>query len=244
MLNVIAALAVGLQAPAAPAPSPSALISKMLAFYNDAQMLVGTITMTQKVGEHGGSIVTNVQFDQPDKLYIRQQKSIGDRSVWMIVANGKHFAYDAPDLRTLSVNQRKRLVEAQTLPNKKLGIREVYAAGAVNLGDRSTPLDIAIGRKEDLMANRDQWKTVEYKGTVEHNGATVHVIMGAWRPYGTAEAVGQYRMYITDRGELLQFARSETMQIEGQGPMQIVTTWDVKLEKNGSPDPKLFAKIQ
>lgn len=253
MLNVVAILALGLQTPAAGAQNvnPSSLISKMLAYYHDARTLTGTITMTQKVGDQAGSIVTTVQFETPSRLYVRQQKQIGDRREWMIVADGKHFAYDAPDLRTSTTS--KRLVEAQVIEDVKangtrevvmrLGIREVYAAGAATLGDRSTPLDIAIGRTEDLRALRDQWATVSYKGTTEHSGKTVHVIMGDWRPYGNALPIGQYRMLVNDSGELLQFARSEPVAIGGKSE-SVLTTWEVKLEKNGAPDPRLFAKIQ
>lgn len=253
MLTVIAAFAVGMQDPAAGAANinPSQLISKMLAYYNDARTLVGSIVMTQKFGEQGGTITTQIQFEQPDKVYIRQQKSTGDRRVWQIVANGKAFAYDAPDLRTSE--HSRRLVEAQVIEQKRpngqveelmrFSFRDVYGVGAPSLGDRSTPLDIAIGRNSDLRAIRDQWKTVAYRGTADYNGKTVHVVMGDWRPYGTADAEGQYRMYLTDAGELLQFARSETVNFEGS-PKSILTTWDVKLEKNGSPDPRLFSKIQ
>jgi len=253
MLNVVAVLALSLQAPAGGGQTvnPSALISKMLAFYHDARTLTGTITMTQKVGEQSGSILTTVQFETPSKLYVRQQKQIGDRREWMIVSNGKLFAYDAPDLRTSETS--KRLVEAQVIEEVKptgvkevimrLGIREVYAAGAATLGDRSTPLDIAIGRTEDLRALRDQWATVNYKGTTEHGGKTVHVVMGDWRPYGNALPIGQYRMLVNDSGELLQFARSEPLAIAGKSET-VLTTWDVRLERNGAPDPRLFAKIQ
>lgn len=254
MLTVLAAVSMGLTGQSAPTQNvnPSALISKMLAYYHDARTLTGTITMTQKAGEQGGSIVTTVQFDTPDKVYIRQQKQIGDRREWMIVANGKHFAYDAPDLRTSTIS--KRLVESQVIERPipgtgksevvlKLSIRDVYAAGAQTLGDRSTPLDIAIGRTEDLRALRDQWATVSYKGTTEHNGRTVHVIMGDWRPYGNAANEGTYRMFVSDAGDLLQFARSESVNIEGRA-VPVLTTWEVKLEKNGAPEPRMFAKIQ
>ena len=122
-------------------------------------------------------------------------------------------------------------------------IRDVYAAASAGLGDRSMPLDIAISRNEDLRFLRDQWATVEYKGTTDYEGSPVHVIMGKWRPYGNALTSADYRMFITDGGELKQFARSEILSNEGGQTLPVFTTWDVKLVKNGKPDAKLF-KIQ
>jgi outer membrane lipoprotein-sorting protein len=262
MLTAIAALALMGQEPAANQVNPAELVSKMLAYYHDARTLTGSIVMTQKVGNEGGTIKTFLQFEHPNHLYIYQRKSTGDLRAWTVLSNGKLFAYNSPGLTWETPG--KRLVEAQvverpvetkvlangdTVVTKRekvqLSLRDVYAAAAAGLGDRSTPLDIAISRRADLEYLRAQWKTVEYKGTTAYEGKDVHVVMGVWRPYGTADPEGQFRMLLTTEGELKHFARSQTVRPQGAPQaLEVVTTWDVSLVKNGKPDPKLWESVK
>jgi outer membrane lipoprotein-sorting protein len=244
MLKALALLAL-----AGPAPqgdqqgvNPAAVVQKMIEYYNDARTMTGTIVMTTKVGEESGTITTTLQFEQPDKLYILQQKSIGDRRTWLVVSNGKHFAYDPP----FTVDDPgRRLVELVDQPGRKFTIKDIYAAAAKSIGDRSTPLDIAIGRLEDLKFLRGQWKTLRYEGKSTSQGHEVNVIMGEWRPYEAAEPHGQYRMLITNGGELKEFAKSEAMRIPSNNQVvNIVTTWTVNLKKDAKPDPALWSQIR
>jgi hypothetical protein len=222
-----------------------ALISKMLAYYSSAKTMTGTITQTVKVGNASEvALVTTLQFEKPSKLYLRQQKKAGNRRVWLTVSNGKEFSYNPPSLGLSIDDPNRRLLEPVVENNVTKYVKDIYVAAASGLGDRSAPLDIAIGRNEDLRFLRDQWQTVEYKGTTDYEDLQVHVILGQWRQYGNVPASGQYRMFITDGGELKQFARSETLQNDAGQTMPVFTTWDVKLVKNGKVDPALFAKVK
>lgn len=244
MLTAFLALAAVHQGEAAPqAVDAAGLVSKMLAYYSDSETLTGTIMMQVKDSAGSVTVTTKLQYEKPSKLYIRQQKSTGDHRTWLVVSNGKHFSYNVP-MSVQNDDPSKRLVEPVKVGDVTLTLKDIYAASAQGLGDRSAALDIAISNLEDLRYLRNQWKTVEYKGETEYEDAKVHVVMGQWRAYGSAPVQGQYRMYITDTGELKQFARSETLG-DGTGvAIPLTTIWDVKLVKNGKPDPKLFEKLK
>lgn len=242
MLTTLATLILTTTAQGAPeTPNAAQIVGKMLAYYNDAQTMTGSIVMTQAVGNEKGTVTTQFQFERPSKVYIRQQKSTGDRRTWTVISDGKAFAYDPPEL---PFQQGKRLIEAVKVGELVQDFRQIYAATATGLGDRSTPLDIAFGRGEDLRFLRNQWRTVTYGGKMDYNGEAVHSIIGDWRQYGDAPVNGQYRMYVTDSGELKQFARSETIRPENGQPLNVLTTWDVKIQKNGRPDQALWQKAR
>ena len=246
MLTALAMIAIAQETPQEGQGSVNAslLVQKMIEYYNDADTMTGTILMTTKVADQSLSISTTMQFEKPSRVYVRQQKSLGDKRVWMIVSNGKDFAYDSPGTFAWEP-AGKRLAEPVTYLGVKKSFREIYAVGATGLGDRSTPLDIAIGRTEDLKYLRDQWKSVTFKGKSTHLGQEVNVVMGEWRPYGNAEVTGQYRMLITPGGELKEFARSEKIQPQGAPQaFDVVTTWTVNLKKNDRPDPNLWATVR
>jgi len=246
MLTALAMIAIAQESPqeAQGSVNASLLVQKMIEYYNDAATMTGTIVMTTKVGDESGSISTTMQFESPSRIYIRQQKSTGDKRVWLIVSDGKKFAYDSPGVAAWE-DPGKRLLEPVVYPNLVFKVRDIYAATAKSLGDRSTPLDIAIGRTDDLKYLRAQWKTVSYKGKSTHLGQEVNVVMGEWRPYGEGDTQGQYRMLITPGGELKEFARSETVRPPGSNQtLNVVTTWTVNLKKDGRPDPNLWATVR
>lgn len=246
MLTALAMIAMAQESPQVGQGSVNAslLVQKMIMYYNDAATMTGTIVMTTKVGDESGSITTTMQFESPSRLYIRQQKSTGDKRVWLVVSDGKRFAYDSPGVSAWE-DPGKRLLEPVAYPNMVFKVRDIYAATAKSLGDRSTPLDIAIGRTEDLKYVRAQWETVEYKGKSTHLGQEVNVVMGKWRPYGDAATQGQYRMLISPAGELKEFARSESIRPAGSEQLlNVVVTWTVNLKKDGRPDPNLWATVR
>lgn len=231
-------------------PSAPAIVSKMLSHYSDAKSLVGTISMVQRAGGRQVTIVTEVQFQTPSKLYIRQimNASYG-QARWLVTSNGKMFSYDAP--RGISTEGRlspegKRLVEACQQYGTDIGFRGVYQASVASLGDRSTPLDIIIGRSEDLRFRNNQWATVEHQGKVEVAGAQAWAIGGGYREYGKAPVSGSYQMVIDDQYRLLRYTERETIatKVNGQQVVQDVeTVWDVSVTKDATPREDLFKVI-
>jgi hypothetical protein len=166
------------------------------------------------------------------------------------------FSYDAPENLPGS---NRRLTESvkQILPDKftvdskgnrvpdfvNFDIRQIYAVGAGSLGDRSVPLDIAIGRREDLAHDNLQWVTVDINGKVKVNDVEGTSIVGKWRPYGDAandprQISAHYEMVISEDGKLLRYTIFQP--IEGGQGSQLVLNWDVDLKVGGKPDPDLF----
>lgn len=221
-----------------PSVSPKDLLSKMFARYAGAKTLRGRITLTTTAMNQSGQLVTDIQYEYPAKIYIRQQKNVGNGRSWLLVSNGKAFSYDAPELS--GVSEGERLAERTKALGKEFGVKEIYGVGAPNLGDRSTPLDILIGRNEDLKLASSQWVTLKYQGTTEYGGGNVHVIIGDWRFKPSEPASGQFRIYVTDEGDLKQFARAEKVGSATGVKADVLFVWDVQAEVNAKVDQSVF----
>ncbi len=217
--------------------SPSELISRMLQRYSSARSLTGSIVLSVTTMGQTAQARTDVQFELPSKLYLRQSRATAS---CLVTSDGKRFSYDAPKLTWH--DKGVRLVEPVSLSNgKTLAVRDIYAAATASLIDRSAPLDIAIGRREDLEFLRRQWATLRYQGKVSHDGAEVHAITGDWKEYGDAPRTsGSFRMLISDSGDLKQYAVSETVDVPPLGNKTVVSVWEVSLTVNGKPNAELF----
>ena len=243
------------------------LIGKMLQYYADAKTMTGTITLTATDGGGQAQLETQFQFEKPSKLYIRQAKGGANPVQWRVTSDGAMFSYDSPDVLPGGEQggaQRPRLLESidQVVadqyvkgPNGKpvpkhenYDVKKIYAVAAASIGDRSVPLDIAIGRSEDLHHDVLTWMTVESNGKVSVNGVEGSSIVGKWREYGDQEtdprnARGEYELVITDEGKLLRYT---IVQNIGQANKfaQLREIWNVDLIVNGKPDSSLFKVVR
>ncbi len=264
-LAVSCALAV--LAPTAPKQSAaSQLVSKMLQYYSSAQSLTGTILFTASDGAGKAQLLTTIQYEKPSKLYILQEKRGSQPMQWIVSSDGKYFSYAPPEyLASATFNSKpQRLIEPinQIVPGEFLknaagktvpkyapyDVRQIYAVAASSLGDRSVPLDIAVGRTEDLKHDVLTWMTVIGKGKTTLNGVEANLIVGGWRPYGEAIAdpnnpPGTYELYITDEGKLLRYTVTQLLG-EAGNPTRLQETWDVGLTLNGKPDQNLFRLVR
>lgn len=227
------------------APSASALVSRMLAHYSSAQSLTGTIRFTQSAQNTSVGIETVLQVERPSRLYIRQVLRSNEPAAWLVVSDGKQFSYNTPNNLPGSENL-PRLVEQVSQNGTTLDSRAIYKAGATSIGDRSAPLDIAIGHPDDLKSLTFQWATLEYRGRRKLGDEEVDVIGGRWRPYGEAPASGQFEMYILPTGELRRYAILESVSPQGANGtvFEVRSVWDVRITANGKPDPALFRVIR
>lgn len=263
MITTVALSLAILGAPsAAPAKQTAAeLVSKMLAYYQEANTISGTITLTASDGGGQRQLVTSLQYAKPSKLYIRQVKAGGTAMQWLVTSDGTEFSYDVPqDLPGYTFNEHShRLVEpvlqltgeyvGKTPVKAPYGVRQIYAAVAPSIGDRSVPLDVAIGRTEDLRHDNLTWMTVESGGKVTFNGAETNRVFGKWRPYGeastdTVNSPGQYEMLIADDGKLVRYSTFQFIRSPGGTDVTLQLTWDVNLTLNGKPDDSLFKVIR
>ena len=234
----------------APTTDAAGIISKMFAYYNGTTSLSGTIHMTQSAAGHSVTLDTEIAFVAPSKLYIKQYLNGAEPKTWLVTSDGKVFSYDVPNTTRFAKSRpTARLMETVQPGPVALTYRDIYHATALSLGDRSVPLDLAIGSVEEMRAIRDQSATVVYGGHEDLNGVSVNVINGQWREYGRAPVSGTYQMMITDDGQLKRYSRKETLAIdEGNGarldPQQVTTVWDVNLQVNAKPDESVFAVVR
>ncbi len=233
----IAALALSQQA-----PSAASIVSKMIARYHEADSMTGTIAMQQGLGTQTVSATTVLQYERPNKLYIKQTFKGEETREVLITCDGRYFSYNTPENLPGSENL-KRLVEAVSTQFGTLDLGGVYAASSKALLDRSVPLDLAISRKEDLTYRRNQWATLSYVGKTTLQKESVHRITGRYRPYGEADVTGTYEMYINEAGDLRRYTLTTQIQDSGR-LMTVMGSWDVNLAVNGKPDASLFRLVR
>lgn len=227
------------QSPEAKLPQAAPLVSKMLAKFSAAQEMVGAIVMTQSYEGHKYIVDTSVQFLKPYKLFIKQVSNRTPPEVWVASSTGTQISYDVqPHLKELV--KTKRFLESQTEEHEVLKVGEVYHVVSRSIGDRSVPLDIAIGHIDDLKYIRNQWKTMSVKGTAVFNGQDVYEIVGDWRPHLTAGVRGKYAMLIDKNNELKQYSITEMFALGKSEPKPITTVWDVDLKIDAKSDPALY----
>jgi len=221
----------------------AALVSKMLAYYNDAKTFAGTIRMVQTAGNKQAIVTTELQAELPAKLYLRQElkASYGSDS-WLVTSNGEYFSYQPPE----GVEGR-RLVEPVEHARGSHDVRSIYAAIVKSIYDRSTPLDIVIGRTADLRYRNLQWVNVKLQGETQIGEDTVTVVGGQWREYGAAPASGVYTMAIDSQLRLRRFTISEKVGVSTGGQQivqQVDTVWEVNIQKNVAVRQELFNLVR
>ncbi len=247
----IAVIAQGAQAPAqGEKVSAASLIGKMYQYYHGADTLAGRIRWTQAVADRTLIIDTEVQFDRPGtRLYLRQiKKSNLDPEQRMITCDGNYFSYDPPSvIKPKSNEQVHRLVETCHPGKQNLTLGDVYTVGGASLIDRNFPLTVIINRREDLEFENKLMPSLAYQGTRQLGDETVHVVTGRWRQAPNVEPTGSFEMLITDEGQLRKYSRTENVIVQGPGggTFQVMSVWDVAVEKNPkSIDQKLFTVIR
>lgn len=221
-------------------PKPSELVSKMLAYYHGAKTVSGEILFKQTAGGQSKEGKTTLQLERPNKLYIRQDLQVMDMPpTTVVVSDGKNFSYSMP--LSKAPDGRGRLYERVKQPDRDFTVGEIYLTAGGSIVDRSAPLNIVVGRQRDLEFHRQQWATLEYQNTEKIDGKTAHLITGRWKESPVDQvSSGWFQMAITTEGELLRYATRHNVQVQDFAPVEIITTWTVKLTKNGKVDPKLF----
>ncbi|MFQ3586750.1 MAG: hypothetical protein SNJ74_04030 [Fimbriimonadaceae bacterium] len=234
---LVACLALGQPQARSETPDAAAIVSRMLARYNSAKTVSGTIQLRVTVKGATADVRTELAIQAPGKIWIRQTRTQPEHTVKEVVADGEFMMYDAPEGGVFRPGEK--FVEPMRQLNRTLTFRDAYAASASSLLDRNPILDIAVGRIEDLRFLRFQWATVVYAGRTQLGTEEVHAIRGQWREYGEAPVSGEYRMLITDAGDLRQYAISQTIAASPGSPATtVVPTWtaDLKIDADVSPD--------
>jgi hypothetical protein len=237
------ALLCGMMLLAPQAEAPSALVSRMIAYYYDARTLSGSIVLTQRTEKNQVQIVTKLQFEKPNRFYLHQRlnAAYGQRD-WLVTSDGNSFTYDPP--RGV---EGTRLMESCWQNGIMFSHRNIYQAVVDSIGDRSCPLDLIIGRKEDLEFRRLQWATLDKLGEAKVGDVDATVVGGKYRDYGRAPVSGTYEMYIDASGQLRRYIERETVAVKVNRQdviQQVESVWDVSIVKDGPVDQGLFKVVK
>jgi len=243
------ALAQG-QAPQAQTPSGAALISKMFAYYASATTMTGEIHLTQQAQSISVSLDTSLAYEAPSKIYLRQALGGSEPRVWLITSDGKSFTYDYPNQVRYASSGREpgRLLEAVSpSPSIHQTYEQIFHASVFSLGDVAVPELLAIAGKDELQAIKDMVATISYMGTDKIGGDVVNVVGGAWKAGPRAAVSGQYKMFISEDGQLKRYVQTEIISLKMSSaqmqPQQVISTWDVDLHVNAHPDESLFKVV-
>jgi len=250
MITVVIALAGLTISRQADLPTGGQVISTMLARYSGLTSLTGNIKWLFQAKAPTGSVSeevdTVVQYQTPNKLYVRQDRSAPHAKTWIVSSDGERFSYNYPEgqgRHSLS----SRLIE----PVKALDCAHIYAAASLSLGDRSAPLGIAISWTDELRRISANWPTHELAGEVEVNGLKVWRVGGKFTELPGGPVVGQYYLIISKEGDLLEYVTQQQIatptgirnNLDTAHPTTLTQTWEVHLEPNGKPIPSLFTLV-
>lgn len=223
-----------------PSLSAGEIISEMMFRYSRAVTLTGTIVLTESFQDHSVSVRTDIQYLRPEAmLYIRQTQNLPRTRTFMVQSDGEVVLYSAPYAPFEENPNPNRAPLIETLNNsseRRVSLGEVYAIGTASLRDRSTPLDLAIGRDEDLRFLVNQWATVRLGQPRNGN----YIIFGDWRQYGDADVTGWYELEVTPRFDVVRFTKGEVFGFGDGMSGEIVSNWVVNLDVGGAPDLERF----
>ena len=249
MINALIALATLAVSPQATTPSGGQVISTMFARYSGVTSLTGTIKLLAQAKASTGSVQeevdTVVQYDHPNKLYIRQDRSAPHANTWIVSSDGDHFSYNFPEGPARHAAHSKRLIE----PVNDMDCAKIYAAASLSLGDKSFPLSIGISWTDELRRIAADWPTHDLAGEVDVNGLKVWKVVGKFCEVPGGPRVGDYYLLISKQGDLLEYATQQQIAsptrtgVDTYHPTTLTQTWQVNLEPNGKPIPSLFTLV-
>jgi hypothetical protein len=232
-------------------PSIGSLMTKMMTKYSQAESLVGKVEAEVRVKGERVRVKTEIQYQRPNLIYIMQVQEYKAREEFFVVSDGQKFQYTNPldhlrkrdpFLIETAVQERQEVDDVGKVSTRirPLGIGSIYAAGSLSLADRSIPLDMAIGRTEDLQYFRGQLATFKDGGMVEFAGKKARKIHGDWRPFAdAANNLATYELYITPEGDFVGYRLSEIYSMNKQ-VVPMVSTWVSDFKPGAEVDRDLF----
>lgn len=223
MNTLVAAVLLSAQNPA------QTLLNDLFTRYENAKQLSASIRFTQTAAGKQLTVLTQMQYQWPKKLFIQQSQD-NPRLTSLCVADGKYLSYDRPGL-TLSA-RGERLAEAQGTTN----VGEAYFIFSKSLLDRSAVLDILIARPSDIRDLKYQL----VNGQVEELESGSKLISGDWRPTGKSPVTGRYQLLINSTKDIAAYQVTENVGLPNLGNVQIVSKWEAQVRFGELADPNRF----
>lgn len=246
MIALLSAVMIGASV-AQSQPTAGDIISKMLARYSGVDTLTGEIKQVIEGRYSSGAVSeetdTQIQYEKPSKLYIRQQR-FGNRDphVWLVTSDGARFSYDFPKGPNFHPGVSNRLVEIVNGND----VAHIYGACVDSIGDRSAALGIAVSWGDELKRIVAQWAT----HTLKDDDGKKYRIEGEYRGSPVGPVSGTYYMLISHEGDLLEIGTRQLVAVPQAGiatdpgnSVVYTETWTVRLSPNAKPDEKLFTVV-
>lgn len=241
MIGIVLAAAIGMQ-DAPQTVDASKLFSKMLARYNAAQSVSGTITFTQTADVRGVprklTIETKIQGQKPNKLYLWQtpSTSVGTSGVlpFFAISDGKQVCYTAPP---------------QWAGNKKIyepagkDFDTLLASFSLLMIDRGFPEALAAYSNNEIKDTVYRLRDLKDEGAATIEGRSARKIRSTYiisdgvikspdviakiKTQNVPPSLTVCYFYITNEGDLLAINREEMV---GGGPLRDQTGRPVQQE--------------
>ena len=220
--------------------SASDLISKMLSRYAGAKTVVGTIEMTQEAKGATVTTETELQYERPSKIYLRQAEHSSQGRSFLLTSDGRTFSYDPPPD---APRGKARYTELTTNGYKQLDLKEIYTATRDSIVDPNHMLNIAIGRTGDLKKFIEQIANFHLAGSQKVGDEVIYEIIGKYSLQPGAEASGDFDMYISSDGDFRKLSVRQFFGVAKHpeiAPIAVTTTWVSTLQVNAKPNQALF----
>ena len=244
---------IALIAQGSPAPSGSEMFSKMLQKYHEAKSVRGTITFNQTAtggsGEAKVSILTSVQWSEPNLFYLEQtrQPQSNDpetQNHFLAVSDGKRMHYTLPKafLPWTDATSGKHSQFYEAAPKTISGALDTFCALIL---DRSLPISVALYNPYEIELTTKKLSNIKAdEKEVEVSGKPAYRISADVRK--ARKNAGDIAMpmyfYIDKDYNLLGVVFEENVS---DGPptnniYKITSQWVVNLQVNTDVDKSLF----
>lgn len=207
----------------------------MIERYQNKLCASGTIVWTVKSPKDSLKVKTDLQYLNPNKVYINQTMTGGREGAKnrFIVSDGKAFAYFPVNESVVQSNSK---VFAEPVKEPRTGklqtTKEIYIIGAKGLLDKSTPLDIVMGRPDNLAHLDRLIATVEDGGRADVNGQTCRVLKGKMRTMYDAPPSIDFTVSISAKNDLVQMQTVERFKADNGQTITMLMIWDVDVTVN------------
>lgn len=190
-------------------PKATDLIGKMFRKYAGAKSLIGAVTMTQSSMGKSFQISTQIVYQRPDLIRVSQTNRPG-KNPTELVSDGVRFSYTAIETQ-LSPPKLIESVHPEYKPPLQIG--DMYFCIQPTMADRSLPLDVSVGRIDDLKLIQRELASFDLKGSTAVRGIPVYQIEGQWRDLLTGRITGTFDLFVTPDGDCVRFERHERMGV-------------------------------
>lgn len=223
------------------------LISKSFAKYAAAKQLSAKVTWTQTAAGAKVETVTELQYERPDKFYLRQQRGSKDPQSCLITSDGMMMSYDRPKAAIDFGDRVQEPLDHTTFDGKVVHTQlpDIYKAAILCMVDHSLPMDILVAHPSYLKDFKTRLLRLELGDKVQVRGIDGYNLKGQLKPLGMVGGA-DFEMVLSADGDLLRYVEKFSMGggKASEAPVTVVSVWDVDAKVDGKLDRNLFRVVR